>query len=1203
MNQHTDFPTDTPDQLPALVPTDRRAAASITAPQQNSTLATPQNLNLNYFVPALPNDDPVTASSFSKIPFVNLPLYIPGITMPVVGFDGGINLAALQVHVGQGLLCALLPYLDMAALDFIELFCVDTLVPVAVYSVQQDDVDSQNIIPLYIPHSRLPNGPTSPVFLRVTRFGGGSAETQHLKLKVDTVAPGGINPIASTLQNENLPTPEFPPDIRDFGVTQNDANNGVPVTIGFYPVDTAQPATTYRAVRDRIRLSVGGHIVEHRVTESEASNQNPIDIWLYAGFWAQVGSGSHVCECQVIDEVGNASNGWSPAFLLTVHLNDGSQPLLPEPYIDEVPEETLDYDELNGSDAGIMVFIRNQGFALGDIIRVTVNGRAVDGTPITTTYESAPLTSITVVQIRVPFPNTDIRALVGGRFQLSYMRIRAGVPNRGSQSIIVQVIGTPIQIGLPKPHVIEAVGGVLDPQLLFVNVEIFPYVGQDPFDLVTLILSGFFANGNPYYQELDDVAGTGSILFLISNGPNGDIARLDGGSLRFYYRVTSADGSETRLSLDEELLIGAPAASLPEPRVLQALPPAYWFDTDQSTDKANIRVLPNADIQLGDVVNLYCEGDAPGGTAPVQNFLVQQVWVGRELPFTLLRQYITPNQTMRIYYTRVRDNEPTRLSHAVNMRVGARLELLPPRVVEATVTGTHTATLNPLHVLPHPELVTIDVISTGLPPGADIKVFIIGKSGIGAPNIPARPARPEPGENYTRFTVSNEFVGAYLGEDCKVFYNLIQTGRTDKSQELTLTVQALAEQELDLVSVPQAPNGVINSTGDNDVKIDIGPFFAPGKALWIDLQGPPNLALRNGTPLTQAELNAGHTLNRIPASYLSSLPAGSSMEIDARGSLDGTGNKGSAVALKPVSYAIQKSGEVVADIPIGTGAHAIAFTPDGKKLYVSNSTSNTISVIDLDQLKVVATLSSTSTFSLAISADGTRLYAPYTGASPQSSIYVYNTANDGGITAISPGLGYLRACAINNINTKLLCSSISLGEILVINVPSYSLNRRVAVSGYINEIITSPDGSFAFIRRSTSTNLQKFDYASEALGAYVTGFPGALAGVAFSHTRQRAYATTANGLHSINYGLNTIVGQLAGFASATGVACHPTRDVAYVTDPSRNEVVIVDTRSDTPQRMGTLNTFNSPNAIGCSPDGKYVCVCNNGADVVSVFTA
>ena len=157
-------------------------------------LSGPRRLNRSYFLPPQSIQGTITSDSFTNVPFEVLPLYIPGLTQTVVGFDGGINKAALEVHRDLGLLCNLLAYLNMADGDFIELFCGDLLIPVAIYNVTQDDVDKSRMIPLYIPRTRLPDGPVNPVFLRVTHLGGTPKETKRFNLKVDTVPPRWSQP-------------------------------------------------------------------------------------------------------------------------------------------------------------------------------------------------------------------------------------------------------------------------------------------------------------------------------------------------------------------------------------------------------------------------------------------------------------------------------------------------------------------------------------------------------------------------------------------------------------------------------------------------------------------------------------------------------------------------------------------------------------------------------------------------------------------------------------------------------------------------------------------------------------------------------------------------------------------------------------------------------------------------------------------------
>ncbi|MCT8963695.1 hypothetical protein MN113_21185 [Pseudomonas veronii] len=872
--------------------------------EKDIDLAAQQHLNRAYFSPPQPGLGSLVPGDFINTPLANLPAYIPGLTQNVQSHDGGINKAALDVHREDGLLFNLLPYLGWAAGDFCELFWGDLITPVTLYTIRQDDIDNNRIVALYVPPARIIDGSISPVFIRVTPVGGNAQETKRFNFKVDTVRPGGRNPVASTLQNENLPKAIFPQNIIDFGVSEKDAQDGVQVTFNFYPVDTTQPPDTHRAARDRIRFSVGGVFADiPPITEGQAAGRQPITITLYYGFWQQVGSSSRVCEYEVIDECGNASDGWSPAQLLNVQLNDGAEPLLPEPYFDEAPEDILDHDSLDGQDATIVVAINRLGYNVGDIIRVTVKGRTVDGTQIITSYDSAPLTSTTVRQITLPCPNADLRKLIGGRLQLSYVRVRANSPDRTSDSILVTVIGTPIETDLARPIIVEANGGILDPQLLTVTVDIRVYDGRDPFDLVTLILDGTYPNGDRYYNEFDRSAGTGIIRFQLRNGPNGDIAKLEGGSLRFLYRVTNADG--TRVSLDEIVQIGNVSATLPEPLVAEAPAPQYQFDPTVHLNDAAVTVPSNRDFLEGDTVTLYCIGTAAGGTQPEQAFPILRHWVGRDLPFTLERRYITPNldRSMKIYYEHSRPTVATRTSIAVDMKVGSRRQLKVPRVVEATVYNEKLSIINPLHVLPpNREEVTIRVTVDGFPASANIKVFIVGKPGVGAPDIPEKPARPDQGENYVSFTVPSAFLAAYLGGECTVFYYLIEFGQSTKSDELTLEVEDLSEQHFELVSIPEASGGAINTTVANNVRIDKWPFFKTGEKVWIYLTGALDLVLRPGTGVTPAEFSAGRTVDQIPRTYLDQLKHGDVVKVKAYVSLDGTGEIDSAVSFKEVSY-------------------------------------------------------------------------------------------------------------------------------------------------------------------------------------------------------------------------------------------------------------------------------------------------------------
>jgi len=795
------------------------------------------NLRLDPLLPAdnasqVRTFDLTQPEHFPPVPFDELPLYIPGLTTPVIGVDGGINRAALDTHKDKGLLCILLPYEPMAENDFIELFCRDLTTPVAFHTVSDTEAANGSQIPLYIPRARLPDGTAEPVFFRLTRVGGNPSESGRFRLKVDTVAPAGRNPVASTYQNENLPMPVFPQDLIDFGVSEGDIGTPVPVLVDFYPAISNPAPDINRAVRDRIRLSIGGHIIEHKVTEGEVEGQEPITLWINTGDWAKIGSGEHVCEYEVVDEVGNYSDGWSPAQQLEVRLDDQAEPLLYEPYVEESDENNvLDADALEGADATLVVAVHRADFTVGDTIRVRLNGRTSDGLPVIQYLDHPVQSSELGRTARIPWKNADILPLIKGRVQISYVRIRASAPDRGSRSVIVYVIGTQTGTGLPPPWVDEAPDNVLPPDVPFLIVNIKEYVGQDPSDRVTLVLDGTFANGQPYYREVDDMAGTGDIVFRLQNGANGDIAQLEGGTLRLYYFVENDTGK--RPSEDLLLDVGEPQASLPPVEVDEAPPPDQVFDPEVSLFDARVVIKANVEIIENDLIKLYAMGSVAGGSAPVFSFPVTETWVGQDLPFTLRRQYILPNldRSMRLYYTLARAGERTRLSHPFVMTVGSARDLKAPWVLETTEPGGNL--LNPINGR---TAVTLRVRYDRMSDADDIQPYWKGVAGIGSPDI--IPKQGNAALGYVDFTLlGDSAVGPNIGKTVEVSYEVTRAGATQPSRPLNLTVQNLPVSALPPLRILQAnADGQVDANGIVTFRVDAWPFFRIGDRVWLTLE-------------------------------------------------------------------------------------------------------------------------------------------------------------------------------------------------------------------------------------------------------------------------------------------------------------------------------------------------------------------------------
>jgi YVTN family beta-propeller protein len=1147
----------------------------------------------------------LTPQSFRQTPFADLPLYLPTLSNPVVSFDGGLNWAALEVS-DKGVTCILFSYLNQAENDFIELKLNDDRV--GFHTVTEDEALKGTQIVLYAPSERFIREAGNTLQAFVTPLGGNGQQTKRFNIKVDIEHPGGRDPIANTGQNENLPKPIFPDDVIQFGVDSDTAGKGVPVIIDYYPVDRGLPVVNHRKVRDRIRLSIGGVVVEHSVSEFEAAGTAPITIWVYASTWATVGSGVHICEYNVIDEVGNASLGFSPDQELEVRLDNGTQPLLREAYIDESEQDAdgndqLDADALDGKPATIIVAVRNEGYLANDTIRVRVNGLTADGVRIITFYDF-PVVSPTILTAKIPWPFADILPLVKGRIQLTYQRIRTGVLPQNSESAKLNIIGNPVETGLAAPIVDAAIGGTLpDPTVNPFEVLIKPYPGQLSNDRVTLVLEGTFANGKPYYAEYSDMAGTGDIYFDLPNGPSGPIAQLDGGSLVLYYRVNNRPPSR-RL----ELSIGETQASLLAPTTRQAVPPDHVFNPLVSKANLNVTVHHHASFVLNAVVTLHFEGSKAGGSNPPIAFPIDPNWLGTDLPFTIPRNIVLNNLngSARLYYTVDAPGQPRQLiSHDLVITVGGALELPEPVVLEATpIKPPSLASINPQHVLPpRPAIVTVRVTYAMLA-SDNVKVHIIGANGfgIGTPNIPMKPGIPDAGTDYITFTTTNVFVGANLGRTCRVFFEVTRDGATTPSRELTLEVENLSEQDFDLVSIPEASGGVINTAVANNVRIDKWPFCRVGQPVWIQLRSTTNRDLRLAVGVTSAEFNAGRTLDLIPASYLSSLDNNSKVEVVAFVSMDESNSLETAQYFKVATYVTRKgSGEIIRSINVGYGPTLLKMNRDGSMICVAHSRSLSSIIIDLPSYTTRYASVNGIVAYLGLNPTQPKLYFSinqlYTG---NTSLGVFDTAANTWTNPF-PGFGYAGDIAFNPSGSRVFIARLGTNVTYGYVTANNTLDRSYTGTSPARAITTNPNGTALF---TTGAVTERFILSSGQRTQSVgnSGYASGLAHSPSNASRQRLYVPVSTDNKVLIFDTSEdqlkVVKSLTGIMAPQNAAFHPTQPRVYVTELANNRVIVINT--DTEEVEGAIDGFDQPFDIVISPDGKLAYVSNSAGTTVDV---
>jgi len=149
----------------------------------------------------------------------------------------------------------------------------------------------------------------------------------------------------------------------------------------------------------------------------------------------------------------------------------------------------------------------------------------------------------------------------------------------------------------------------------------------------------------------------------------------------------------------------------------------------------------------------------------------------------------------------------------------------------------------------------------------------------------------------------------------------------------------------------------------------------------------------------------------------------------------------------------------------------IVITPDGTRLYVANSGSGTVSVIDTASNAVVATVPvSGPSIGIAINAAGTRVYVPnYESNQFGGGISVIDTASNSVIaTVTSSAFDRPYGVAVDPSGNRVYVTNESSGSVSVIDALSNTVVATVAVLPFPHGIAVSPDGARVYVSGTVS---------------------------------------------------------------------------------------------------------------------------------------
>jgi YVTN family beta-propeller protein len=282
-----------------------------------------------------------------------------------------------------------------------------------------------------------------------------------------------------------------------------------------------------------------------------------------------------------------------------------------------------------------------------------------------------------------------------------------------------------------------------------------------------------------------------------------------------------------------------------------------------------------------------------------------------------------------------------------------------------------------------------------------------------------------------------------------------------------------------------------------------------------------------------------------------------------------------------------------------------------RKLYVDNTSGNTVSVIDLETRQVVREIDvGRQPHGLGVLPDQTRLFV---SVESDRTVKVVDTRTDT-VVATIPTTGTPNQLAVTPDGRWVYVAIRNKGTADVIDARQQKVVKTVEVGQGPHNCYCPASPRYMYVTAVEGQLVRQFDYAHGHAPVQTVHFDGQVRPLCVTHDDRRLFVSLA-GLHGFAWADLTTGKQVArvqqplpppekrskfAYLDTHGLELRPGDLELWVTSFIGNGLMVYDVTGASPRYLTTVAVGDAPNWLTFSPDGKYAYSANAGENSITI---